>query len=72
MEGVGSTLAPRRAQDGRIYNYRLPLASLYDRQCVEGGVPYLHESGKPAYPPNEFDTPLTYPLEGYVRVTKWR
>ena len=42
------------------------------RQCVEGGAPYLHERGKPSYPPDEFDTPLTYPLDGYVQVTTWR
>ena len=59
-------------QDSRAYDDRLPLVGLMSRQCVEGGAPYLHERGKPSYPPDEFDTPLTYPLDGYVQVTKWR
>ena len=59
-------------QEGRAYDSRSALVGLTGRQCVEGGAPYLHESGSPAYPPDEFDTPLTYPLDGYVRVTKWR
>ena len=32
------------------------------RQRVEGGAPHLHERGVPQYPPDEYDSPLTYPL----------
>ena len=56
-------------QNGRVFDPRLPLVGSSSRQCVEGGAPYLHEYGKPAYQPDQHDTPLTYPLDGFVWVT---
>jgi hypothetical protein len=48
------------------------LPSMWARKRVEGGAPYLHEDGQPQYPPDRFDTPLTYPLDGFVQVTEQR
>ena len=56
----------------RSVDHRLPLVGIYGRQCVEGGAPYLHEYGRPQYPPDEFDTPSTYPLDGFIRVVDRR
>ena len=47
---------------------RAPLVGMLGRERVEGGAPYLLEGGKPQYSPDAFDTPHTYPLEGYVEV----
>ena len=54
--------------EGRAYDTRMPQIGVYGRQCVEGGAPYLCDSGRPQYPPDEFDTPETYPLDGFVRL----
>ena len=48
---------------------RQPLIGVAYRACVEGGAPYMHEGGHPQYPPDEHDTPCTYPLDGFVRLT---
>ena len=45
----------------------LPHLGATGRESVEGGAPYLHEYGLPSYPPDDDDTPLTYPLELYSR-----
>ena len=34
------------------------------RRRVEGGAPYLWESGMPGYNPDQLDSALTYPLAG--------
>ena len=52
----------------RVVDDRLPLIGTYSRECVEGGAPYLHERGRPQYLPDEYDTPFTYPLDGFVQV----
>ena len=54
--------------EGRTYDPRMPQIGVYGRQCVEGGAPYLCDSGRPQYSPDEFDTPETYPLDGFVRL----
>ena len=46
---------------------RLPLLGIHGRMRVEGGAPYLHEHGRPPYPPDMHDTPDTYPLDGFAR-----
>ena len=50
----------------RVYEERSGLMYLgtEGRRHVEGGAPYLYEArqGKPQYPPDEYDTPLTYPM----------
>jgi hypothetical protein len=35
------------------------------RMRVDGGAPYLIYTGRPQYPPDDYDTPDTYPLAGY-------
>ena len=42
---------------------RAPPVASYGRRSVEGGAPYFHERGFPQYPPDSFDTRVTYPLE---------
>ena len=42
-----------------------PVAS-YGRRSVEGGAPYFHERGFPQYPPDSFDTNMTYPFEAWT------
>ena len=44
----------------------LPHLGTTGRESVEGGAPYMHEHGLPSYPPDEDDTPLTYPLKLYT------
>ena len=61
-------IAERPRKPDRPHDSRAPLLGLMCRQRVDGGAPYLYESGKPQYEPDEFDTPLTYPLVGYVKV----
>jgi hypothetical protein len=51
----------------RPMDARCPLPLLCGRERVEGGAPYLSESGRPQYEPDEYDTPLTYPLAEYRR-----
>ena len=52
--------------ENRAYDPRSPLLGMRGRQCVEGGAPYFHEGGIPQYPPDQYDSPLTYPLKGFV------
>ena len=46
------------------------------RLCVEGGAPFLYEyrQGKPKWKPDEYDSPMSYPMtetspESYPLVT---
>lgn len=49
------------AWDNTVYSRRaLPLH--VGRLRVEGGAPYLHSYGEPAYPSDDYDTPETYPM----------
>ena len=50
-----------RAYDGRS---RLMYLRAEGRRHVEGGAPYLYEArqGMPRYPPDEYDSPQTYPM----------
>ena len=54
----------------QAYDPRMPQVGMLGRQRVEGGAPYMHTSGRPQYLPDEYDTPLTYPLDGFVQVTE--
>ena len=56
----------------QAYDPRMPQVGMLGRQRVEGGAPYMHTSGRPQYLPDEYDTPLTYPLDGFVQVTDTR
>ena len=56
----------------QAYDPRMPQVGMLGRQRVEGGAPYMHTSGRPQYLPDEYDTPLTYPLDGFVQVTETR
>ena len=51
-----------------LVDHRTSLPRQLARMRVEGGAPYRLDvgSGTPRYPPDEFDTPCTYPLAGYV------
>ena len=60
---------PSINEDGRAYGMVLEgtrftrdlLPPLVSRLRVEGGAPYLWESGLPTYASDEHDTRLTYP-----------
>ena len=54
----------------RPIDARRPLPPLLARERVDGGAPYMHESGTPCYPPDEWDTVYTYPLDGFVMLTR--
>ena len=60
--------APNSRMFFTTIDQRAPLVGMLGRERVEGGAPYLLEGGKPQYSPDAFDTPHTYPLEGYVEV----
>jgi hypothetical protein len=52
----GLPIGPRRPDE------RDPLPQCFARRRVDGGAPYMHESGAPQYPPDERDTAVTYPM----------
>jgi hypothetical protein len=47
----------------RALHDSLPHLGSTGRESVEGGAPYMHEYGLPQYPPDEYDTRFTYPLD---------
>ena len=60
---LGIAVEPRQPLGGdRGFDARALLPLHIARQRVEGGAPHLHEHGVPQYPPDEYDSPLTYPL----------
>jgi len=57
----GLPIGPRRPDE------RDPLPQCFARRRVDGGAPYMHESGAPQYPPDERDTAVTYPMYAGAR-----